>query len=213
MIAADLYLDKIDFLKYLPGTDCQECGELSCATFVRELKGGNQTPSNCTFLTDNQIRAFHLALQGEKIIPQVPALDLPRPGATGLVEINRPSMSSLMLITGNSEFTQEVLTSIMAYTLSSYWLLFVDCRGDTVDMAMIYQSLQVERIMAALEESPIHQEQARRELILPGFASILKEPLEEQTGYRVRVGPLCIVELPLFLGDDWRVPPDLNIGI
>ena len=211
MIAADLYLDKIDFLKYLPGTDCKECGELSCAAFVRELKSGNQTPSSCTFLTENQIRAFHLGLQGEKIMPQVPALDLPRPGTTGLVEINNPNESSLLLITGNSEFTQEVLTSIMAYTLSPYWLLFVDCRGDTVDMAMIYQSLQVEKIINALEESPIHQEQARRELILPGFASILKEPLEGQTKYRVRVGPLCILELPLFLGEEWQVPSDINL--
>ena len=212
MIAADLYLNKIDFFKYLPGTDCKECGELSCAAFAGNLKGGNQTPSNCTSLTDNQIRAFHLALQGKKILPQVPALDLPRPGTTGLVEINHPGESSLILISGNSEFTQEVLTSIMAYTLSPYWLLFVDCRGDTVDMAMIYQSLQVANIMAALEESPIQQEYGRRELVLPGFAFTLKEPLEEQTKWRVKVGPFCIAELPMFLGDDWEVPADFNLG-
>ena len=212
MITADLYLNKIDFLKYLPKTDCKECGETSCAAFVKQLKSGNQTPSTCTFLTDNQIRAFHLGLQGAKILPRVPALDLPRPGTTGLVAINQPSDSSLILISGNSEFTQEVLTSIMAYTLSPYWLLFADCRGDTVDMAMIYQSLQVEKIMALLEESPLHHQYTTRELVLPGFASALKGPLEEQTKWRVTVGPLCIAELPLFLGDDWQVPSDTNLG-
>jgi CO dehydrogenase/acetyl-CoA synthase gamma subunit (corrinoid Fe-S protein) len=209
MIAADLYLNKINFLKYLPQTDCQECGAVSCADLVKQLKKGIRTPSACTFLKDSEIRAFHLALQGERILPQVPALDLPRPATTGLVEINHPSERSLVLISGNSEFTQEVLFSIMAYTLSSYWLIFVDCRGDTVDMAMIYESLKVEKIMGVLKELPVHQ---RREIVLPGFASPLKQPLEQQLEWQVKVGPLCIAELPLFLGDDWEVPSDINLG-
>lgn len=209
MIAADLYLDKINFLKYLPQTDCQECGEVSCAKFVKQLKKGIRTPSACTFLTDSQIRAFSLALQGGNILPQVPALELPRPAPAGLVEINHPNESSYLLISGNSEFTQEVISSIMAYTVSSYWLLFVDCRGDTVDMAMIYESLKVEKIVAALEGLPVD---LRREIVLPGFASTLKKPLEKQIEWQVKVGPLCIAELPLFLGDDWEVPADLNIG-
>ena len=209
MIAADLYLNKINFLKYLPQTDCQECGEVSCAELVKQLKKGSQTPSACTFLSDSQIRAFNLALQGEKILPQVPALDLPRPSTTGLMEINQPNDRSLVLISGNSEFTQEVLSSIMAYTLSSYWLIFVDCRGDTVDMAMIYESLKVEKIVAALEELPVN---LRREIILPGFASPLKQPLEQQIEWQVKVGPWCIAELPLFLGDAWEVPSGLNLG-
>jgi CO dehydrogenase/acetyl-CoA synthase gamma subunit (corrinoid Fe-S protein) len=208
MIAADLYLSKINFLKYLPQNDCQECGEASCADFVKQLKKGIRTPSSCTFLNEGQIRAFHLALHGERILPQVPALDLPRPATTGPVEINFPDERSLVLISGNSEFTQEVLSSIMAYTLSSYWLIFVDCRGDTVDMAMIYESLKVEKILGALEELPVHQ---RREIVLPGFASPLKQPLEQQLEWQVKVGPLCVAELPLFLGDDWEVPSDINL--
>ena len=209
MITADLYLNKINFLKYLPQTDCRECGEFSCAEFVKQLIKGIRTPSACTFLREGQIQAFNLALQGAKILPQVPALELPRPASTGLVEINHPNERSLVLISGNSEFTQEVLSSFMAYTLSSYWLIFVDCRGDTVDMAMIYESFKVEKIMAALEELSVH---LRREIILPGFASPLKQPLEKQIEWKVEVGPLCIAELPLFLGDDWEVPSDINLG-
>jgi len=209
MIAADLYLNKINFFKYLPQTDCQECGEVSCAELAKQLKKGIRAPSACPFLKDSQIRAFHLALQGERILPQVPALDLPRPATTGLVEINHPNERSLVLISGNSEFTQEVLSSIMAYTLSSYWLIFVDCRGDTVDMAMIYESFKVEKIMAPLEELPVH---LRREIVLPGFAFPLKQALEQQMEWQVKVGPLCVAELPLFLGDDWELPSDINLG-
>ena len=209
MIAADLYLNKINFLKYLPQTDCQECGEVSCAAFAKQLKKGIRTPSACPFLKVGQTRAFHLALRGERILPQVPALDLPRPATTGLVEINHPNERSLVLISGNSEFTQEVLSSIMAYTLSSYWLVFVDCRGDTVDMAMIYESFRVEKIMAALKKLPVH---LRREIVLPGFAFPLKQALEQQMEWQVKVGPLCVAELPLFLGDDWELPSDINLG-
>ena len=212
MITADLYLNKIDFLKYLPRTDCKECGEPSCTIFAKGLKSGTQTPRKCPFLQDSQILAFQLALNGDRILPKILALDLPRPATTGLTEINGADESSLVLLSGNSEFTQEVITTMMGFTLSPFWLLFVDCRGDTVDMAMVYQSLKVEKIITTLEESGLDQGQARRKIILPGFASRLKEPVERQTGWQVRVGPLCIAELPLFLGDDWEVPSDLNLG-
>ena len=212
MITADLYLNKIDFLQYLPRTDCKECGESSCAIFARGLKNGSQTPEKCPFLQDREILAFQLALNGDRILPKVPALDLPRPTSTGLTEINDADEDSLVLLSGNSEFTQEVITTMMGFTLSPFWLLFVDCRGDTVDMAMVYQSLKVEKIFTTLEESGLNQGKVGRKIILPGFASRLKEPVERQTGWQVRVGPVCIAELPLFLGDDWQVPPDLDLG-
>ena len=212
MITADLYLNKIDFLKYLPGTDCKECGEPSCSTFVKKLKSGSQSPSKCSFLNDNRIKAFQLALRSESILPKVPALDLPRPVSSGLIEINSAGESDFILVSGNSEFTVEVLTAIMAFTLSPFWLLFVDCRGDTVDMAMVYESLKPEKIRATMEETPLYSGKLRGEVILPGFASRLKGPLAKQTGRQVRVGPICIAELPLFLGDHWEVPQDIDLG-
>jgi len=212
MIAADLYLNKINFLEYLPQTDCKECGESSCGAFVKKLKDGARRPSECPFLHDKQVSAFRLALQADELLPPVPALDVPRPAATGFMEINQPDENSLILLSGNSEFTQEVLTSIMAYTLSPFWLLFADCRGDTVDMAMVYRSLKVERIKSALEETDLRHQQKRGALVIPGFASRLKDSLELQTGWRVKVGPICAAELPLFLGEEWELPSDINLG-
>jgi CO dehydrogenase/acetyl-CoA synthase gamma subunit (corrinoid Fe-S protein) len=176
------------------------------------MKNGTRAPENCPYLRGNQLRAFYLAMTADQFLPQVPALELPRPAPEGLTEINQANEGSLLIVSGNSEFTQDVLTSIMAYTLSPFWLFFVDCRGDTVDMAMIYQSLKVEKITALLEKSKLNHSKAKREMILPGFASSLREPLARQTGWKVRVGPICIAELPLFLGDDWKVPSDVNLG-
>ena len=179
---------------------------------MKKLKIGTQSPSRCPSLNHNQTRAFQLALGADHILPKVPALDLPRPASSGLMEINRADENALMLVSGNSEFTQEVLTSIMAFTLSPFWLLFVDCRGDTIDMAMVYESLKPEKVLAALEQTTLHHRRAKREMVLPGFASRLKEPLERQTGWQVRVGPICIAELPLFLGENWEVPSEINFG-
>jgi len=184
----------------------------SCAVFVKQMKNGTTTPENCPSLQGNQVRAFYLAMNADQFLPQVPALELPRPAPTGLTEINQANERSLLIVSGNSEFTQEILTSLMAFTLSPFWVLFADCRGDTVDMAMVYQSLKVDKIAALLEKSKLNQGKAKREMILPGFASALQEPLARQTGWKVRVGPICIAELPLFLGDDWEVPSDVNLG-
>jgi len=30
--------------------------------------------------------------------------------------------------------------------------------------------------------------------------------------WQVKVGPLCVAELPLFLGEDWELPSDINLG-
>ncbi|MBW1981084.1 MAG: hypothetical protein JRJ12_07665 [Deltaproteobacteria bacterium] len=208
MIAADLYLNTIDFLKYLPGTDCQECGDYSCGEFLQKLKKGLTSPEKCPALELNQVRAFSLALEAEHILPQVPALDLPRPAPAGLLEINNPDELSSVVISGNSEFTQEIVTAIMACTTSPFWVLFVDCRGDTVDMAMIYHSLTVAGIRKSLPETLA--EHLQGQLILPGFARSLAGELAGTTGCEVTVGPRCIVELPLFLGEQWQVAGDVH---
>jgi CO dehydrogenase/acetyl-CoA synthase gamma subunit (corrinoid Fe-S protein) len=176
------------------------------------MKKGSRTPAACPFLSDNKRRAFQLALRAKQVLPSVAALDLPRPASTGLVPINHADEDSLVLITGNSEFTLEVVTGMMAFTLSPFWLLIVDCRGDTVDMAMVYQSLQPEKIRTSLQETPLYRNHRRMEVILPGFAAPLKQAFEVVTDWRIRVGPICIAELPLYLGDEWELPAGLELG-
>jgi CO dehydrogenase/acetyl-CoA synthase gamma subunit (corrinoid Fe-S protein) len=205
MIRADLYLNRIDFLRYLPGSDCRECGVSSCAAFLRQFKEGNRRAADCPSLPRHRAAALRLALSAHEILPAVPALDLPRPGFQGLMEINNPEDDSPILVSGNSQFTQEVVTTLMAATVSPFRLLFVDCRGDTVDMAMIYDSLTAEGIRRSLGEAGLLARRQELELVLPGFASRLREPLEREMGCRVRVGPLCIAELPLFLGERWHM--------
>jgi CO dehydrogenase/acetyl-CoA synthase gamma subunit (corrinoid Fe-S protein) len=46
----------------------------------------------------------------------------------------------------------------------------------------------------------------QRTLIIPGLAASLAQPLGAATGWEIRVGPICALELPLYFGDYWLPP-------
>jgi len=207
MASADVYIERIDFLRYLKRTDCAQCGIESCEEFVDSLKKGTKKPKDCPSLSNNEAYAFEVALKAKDLWPEVPLLTHPRPSLVGLVEINNPNSESLVLISGNNDYTEQVLLTTLGTTISPFFVLFVDTDGSTVDMSMIYQILTAERIHKAIKETGIQEKAWKRELMIPSFASPLKEDIEKLTGWQVRVGPICVAELPLFLSEIW-IPPE-----
>ncbi|HED00345.1 MAG TPA: hypothetical protein ENN18_08175 [Proteobacteria bacterium] len=203
MPSADLYPDKVDFLKYLDQSNCSQCGVFSCEKFIEMMKNGTKTPQECRFLDKKMAYAFELVLEIGKEWPEVPLLTHPRPGSVGLVELNRPGPNSLVLISGNNDYTEQVLMTVLGKTRSPFFVIFVNTDGNTVDMSLIYHTFTAERIYNALKETGIEEKVSRRELLIPGFAYSLKEDVEKLTGWTVRVGPVCVAELPLFLFEDW----------
>lgn len=208
MTSADVYLDKIDFLQYLKRPDCTQCGIESCEELINALRKGVKRPQDCTFLSNNEAYAFEVALKAKDLWPDVPLLTHPRPGLIGLVEINNPNSESLLLISGNNDYTEQVLLTTLGTTTGAFHVLFVDTNGDTIDMAMIYQSFTAEKIFKTIKESGIEDRVTKRELIIPGFASSLKQDIEKMTGWQVQVGPICAAELPLFLSRIWTHPKE-----
>ena len=206
MLLADTYLDRIDFLRYLPQTDCVECGDKTCQEFVQELKQGRKKPADCPHLPESLYYPFQVALNADNLLPEFPCLTVPRPGPTGLVEINTPPDDAPILISGNNIHTQDVITSILGTTKSPFFLLFTDTRGDTVDMAVILNSLTAEVISKEVVKSGILERVSHQEIVIPGLASVMRDELKESTGWKVTVGPICAAELPLFFGDRWSPP-------
>jgi len=206
MASADLYLEKVDFLRYLKRTDCAQCGIESCEEFINALREGTKIPQDCPFLNNNEAYAFEVALKAKDLWPEVPLLTHPRPSLIGPVEINNPNSESLVLISGNNDYTEQVLLTTLGTTISPFFILFVDTDGSTVDMSMIYQILTAERIHKAIKETNIQEKAKKREMIIPGFASSLVEDIEKLTGWHVTVGPICVAELPLFLSEIWTPP-------
>jgi CO dehydrogenase/acetyl-CoA synthase gamma subunit (corrinoid Fe-S protein) len=207
MLQADLYIDKIDLAPYLTAEECRGAGAPGCREFLAALKAGGLRLDDCRSLSPGKRYALSLALRAQEVLPPVPSLELPRPVPLDLFEINEPNRGSPVLVTGNSEFTLTVLTGLLALTVSPFYLLLADCRGDTVDMAMIYRSFTPQRLDQALTAHRLAARLEHRRLIIPGVLAPLRPELAHYTGWEIKVGPICAAELPLFLGERWQPPP------
>ena len=126
MSNADLYINKIDFKRYLNQNDCAQCGFSSCNSFIDAIKRGEKFPHECSFIGRNKAYAFEAVRKIEESWPEVPLLTHPRPAFTGLVELNQPDERSLTLISGNNEYTEQVLLTVLGTTICPFYLLFVD---------------------------------------------------------------------------------------
>ncbi|MGA9756410.1 MAG: hypothetical protein WBV23_14835 [Desulfobaccales bacterium] len=207
MLKANLYVDRIDLAPYLTPEECRGLGGPDCAQVAARLKDGSLKPEDCLTLTPAKRQALAVAVRALEVLPVVQSLELPRPVPPDLFEINEPGPDSPVLVTGNSEFTLAVVTGLLALTVSPFYLLLVDTRGDTVDMSMIYRSFTPQRLDQGLEAHRLAEKVRRRQLIIPGVVGPLKEELASYTGWDIRVGPICVAELPLFLGEaDWQPP-------
>jgi CO dehydrogenase/acetyl-CoA synthase gamma subunit (corrinoid Fe-S protein) len=204
--SADLYADKIDFRRYLSPTDCLQCGYPSCEAFIEAIKSGNANTRDCSFISANKAYAFEATARIKALWPEVTLLTHPRPGYTGLLELNEPGPDSLLLISGNNEYTEDVLMAVLSTTVCPFYVIFVDTDGNTVDMSMIYQTLTAERILRAIKAAGMEEKVTGREMIIPGLAAALRHDIERMAGWTVRVGPECAAELPLFLSEIW-IPP------
>jgi CO dehydrogenase/acetyl-CoA synthase gamma subunit (corrinoid Fe-S protein) len=206
LASADLYADRIDFLRYFSRPDCEKCGFPSCEEFVGAVRKGEKRPADCPFINKNKSYALEAIRKIEDSWPEVPLLTHPRPGFVGLIELNKPTSGSMVLISGNNEYTEQVLMTVLGTTVCPFFVIFSDTEGNTVDMALIYKTLTAERIDSALKETGIEERVDSREIIIPGLAWSLKDEIEKLSSWRVRVGPQCAAELPLFLSELW-IPP------
>ncbi|MEW6387055.1 MAG: hypothetical protein AB1491_06010 [Thermodesulfobacteriota bacterium] len=211
MLYADLYLDRIDLAKYLTPQECPDLGLESADALARRLKEGSLRPEDCPGFSPRKRYALSLALNAAEILPPVQSLELPRPVPPDLFDLNDPDAASPILVTGNSEYTLTVLTGVLSTTVSPFYLLLVDCRGDTVDMAMVYRSFTPQRLDQGLTAHNLAARVNHRRLILPGVLAPLREELAHYTGWEIEVGPICAAELPLFLGEAWQPPPGVPL--
>lgn len=208
MASADLYLDTINLLKYLYKDDCVKCGFNSCEEFIDALLKGSKRPHDCSFISKNEAYALEAVQKIKELWLPVPLIVHPRPSIIGLFELNSPNEGSLVLISGNNEYTEQVLLTVLGTTITPFFVTFVDTDGNTIDMSMIYNTFTAERVYNVFKETRIEEKVRRKEVIIPGLTASLKKDIETLTGWRVRVGPVCAAELPLFLSEIWTPPEE-----
>ncbi len=137
MLQADLYFDRIDLARYLTPEEVRQSSTRDAGELAARLKDGSLALTDCPWLGPAKRHALSLALHAAEVLPPVQSLDLPHPVPPELFDINEPGPEAPVLVSGNSEFTLTVMTGILATTVSPFYLLLTDCRGDTVDMCMI----------------------------------------------------------------------------
>jgi CO dehydrogenase/acetyl-CoA synthase gamma subunit (corrinoid Fe-S protein) len=207
MLKANLYIDRIDLAHYLTPEEVQASGAKDARELAAQLQAGALDLADCPFFGPTKRYALSLALRATEVLPVVQSLELPRPVPPDLFELNEPGPDAPVILTGNSEFTLTVLTGLLATTVSPLYLLLVDCRGDTVDMAMVFRSFTPQRLDQSLNAHGLAGRLSHRRLVLPGVLAPLKEELTSYTGWEIKAGPICAAELPLFLGEAWQPPP------
>ncbi len=195
---ANLYLDKTDPCLYWPPDV-----PVPCADFLAEVKSGQKRVEDYPFLTRQQAQGFHLLLHASDYLPAVPLLNMPRPIPPQLFPVNNPGEDALVLVTGNNQYSFEVLAAVWSQGLTPAYFLLVDCLGNTVDMAMVFGTFTPERLVQALRESNLESKVRHRHMVVPGWTAPLAHDFEGATGWEVEVGPINAAELPLFLGELW----------
>lgn len=206
MIAADLYLNRIQWLPYLTAAECQAAGAADCEDFLVRLHNRTLALTDCPGLPPHKRYALNLALTATDWLPPLEALMMPQWVTPGLVEINDPGPQAPILVSANSEITQSLLTAVLATTSSPFFLLLIDCLGHTVDMAVVYDTFTPAKLEAGLAESDLTHRASHRHLVIPGLCAALAPQLAAATGWEITVGPVCALELPLFFGEQWQAP-------
>ncbi len=200
-INACLYLDQLRLSSYWP-----ESADLEYNEFITRYRAGETSLEDCHFLTSRQVRAFKLALEADKYLPKVPSIDVPRAIATDIIALNDPDENSLVIVTSNNTFTFDVLISVWSQGVTPAFLARVDCQGNTVDMAMVFEKFTPEALEESLKQIDLDGNLSHRTAIVPGLAAPLAKEFEQVTGWNIEVGPVCAAEIPLFLGERWILP-------
>lgn len=197
-LKTDLYLKQIELHRYcLPDANSpphdpthKSDTKKTCAT-------------ECPLLTPKQREALNMVLEAESYLPAFAPVTVPQPINPSLIPLNEPDEKALVIVTGNSSLTFEVLTAVWAQGITPAYFLLVDCLGNTVDMAMVFGEFKPERLQKSLKETGLEEKVAHRRMIVPGLTAPLAEDFKKATGWEIEVGPICAVELPLFLGERW----------
>jgi acetyl-CoA decarbonylase/synthase, CODH/ACS complex subunit gamma len=126
--------------------------------------------------------------------PQKPLQVEPKMYAVG--EVNEKSP---VLITTNFSLSYyTVLAEVEASRIPAY-IMSVDTEGMSVLTAWAAEKFTPDRLSAAISSFGVTDKVNHKTVILPGYVAMLSGELEEQSGWKVVVGPKEAAQLPAFL--------------
>jgi acetyl-CoA decarbonylase/synthase complex subunit gamma len=117
-----------------------------------------------------------------------------------IYKVGEPTPDSPLLITTNFSLTYFIVSGEIENSKVPSYLAVMDCEGLSVLTAWAAGKFTASKIAQFLKETEIEQNVQHRELIIPGYVSILSGAIEDKLeGWKVTVGPREANAIPAFL--------------
>jgi acetyl-CoA decarbonylase/synthase complex subunit gamma len=122
----------------------------------------------------------------------------------GLYRVGNPGKDAPVLLTVNFSLTYFTLQGYLEASRVPSFMLVVDTEGLSVLTAVAAGKLSETLVHESLKKFSVEQEVAHRTLIIPGYAAPLSGRIEEETGWKVMVGPRDAADIAEFLEKEWK---------
>jgi len=117
-----------------------------------------------------------------------------------IYKIGEPNPESPLMITTNFSLTYFIVSGEIENSRVPGYLAVMDCEGLSVLTAWAAGKFTASKIAQFIKESGVEDNIKHRELIIPGYVSILSGAIEDKLeGWKITVGPREANGLPAFL--------------
>ncbi len=116
-----------------------------------------------------------------------------------LYEVGTASADSPVLVTTNFSLTYFTVEGDVLASKIPTWIVVVDTEGTSVLTAWASEKFSAETIAAAVKSSGVEDKVTHRKVVIPGGVAVLSGKLEDESGWKVQVGPRESSGIPGFL--------------
>jgi acetyl-CoA decarbonylase/synthase complex subunit gamma len=177
--------------------DTRPSGLQDAALICGVLKFGSVLVSDA--IPEESEKALMVLRQNIYTDPQKPIQITP-----GLYRVGNPGKDAPVLLTVNFSLTYFTLQGYLEASRIPSFMLIVETEGLSVLTAVAAGKLSETLVHESLKKYNVEQEVAHRMLIIPGYAAPLSGRIEEETGWKVLVGPRDAADIAEFLEKEWK---------
>lgn len=128
------------------------------------------------------------------IDPQKPVAVEPKLNAVGEVTGNSP-----VLVTTNFSLSYYSVEGEVEASRVPTYILAVDTEGTSVLTAWASDKFNAETITQAMKKSGLEAKVSHRQLVIPGLVAVLSAGIEDESGWKVQIGPKEASGIPSYL--------------
>jgi len=133
------------------------------------------------------------------IDPQKPVAVEPKLNAIGEVGEDSP-----VLVTTNFSLSYYSVEGEVEASRVPAYILSVDTEGTSVLTAWASDKFNAETITQAIQKAGLEQKVGHRQVVIPGFVAVLSAGIEDESGWKVQIGPKEASAIPGYLKNQWK---------